>query len=364
MKKPFAAVSTVALAGFATLALAGPATAATPLGDATFFTTADFGVESGGYPAEEWFFGQLGGGWTAGTATSSATGLEVASPGTTTALQILNQDVTTPTSAADFINAIDDVWVEASGAGWSFQLPLFGEPGTEFTTLRPAVLGDSSSSVQWITSGAITDGAGNTLYAAGSTDNLTDIADALYQGAAPEVLAYGLWIQDTTLEVWGISGFGDVSAFTAVPTRSITPNPATPQQAVDGLTVSGTGWFPGADVYFDVYDCGTTVVATDFDFSTVAGPDGTFSVQVAFGALPAAGTYCADFSDGHFLFNHDVLPDVSFVIADAVVDEEDDEELAATGAQDVTPWLIGAGALLLLGAGAVVLGARRRQNQH
>jgi len=367
MKKPLAALATTALAVLTTVGLATPASADTVVKLSTYFTASDIGQETGaGYPANEWFLSELSSTWTQGSVASSATGLDIDASGASTVVQLLNQGVVTPAEASGFLAAFGSMRVLASNQNWTLQLAIFGNGalGTEYTTLRPAATGPASASDPWITSGAI-DNNGTTI-AAGSTDTLTNFVNALYAGGTtPELLAYGIWVQNTTVSLYGTTAFADTSVFTPIPTRSITPNPATPAQAAAGLTISGAGWFPGAPVVLDVHDCDSyDSIATDDDGSTVADADGTFSIEVAFDAEPATGTYCYFLDDDDFLATFVMNRGTDLVIADAVVDEEDDEELAATGAQDATPWLIGAGALLLLGAAAVVLGARRRRNQH
>lgn len=355
MKKPLALTTTAALIGLSTLALAAPAHAETTVGDATFYAAADFGVESGGYPTAAWFIGDVSAPNTEGSITSSATGLDIVN-GASNASQILHHGFTAPASQADLLTAINGTEVYASGNTWSFQVPMFGEAGTEFTTLRPAALGTLTGN--WITSRAITDGAGTTLYAANAEDTLDNLLSALYQGAAPEVLAYGLWTgPDTELSVYAIVGFGDASIFTPVPTRTVTPNPATPGQAVSGVTLTGTGWFPGSDIYFDMDSCvdGAQVPNVTVDGPTSAGADGKFSIVVSFVDEPDPGTYCFYLDDDDVLYNNDVLLRTAMVVAIPA------PQLAATGAEDATPWLIGAAGVLLLGAAAVVLSARARR---
>jgi hypothetical protein len=261
MKKTTTAAASLTLVGLLTFALAAPASAATTIGDADFTTFADFGAEGGGsYPAEDWFVGELGSTWTAGTVTSSATGLDVdASQSPAHAVQILNQGaLPTATTAADLATEIGDIHVLASNNDWVFQLPLFGESGTEFTTLRPNTPGplDVSATSSWKTSGAITDGAGGTEFAAGADAPLPDLLAALYLGAAPTVLAYGFWVQDASVSFYAHYAFDHVTVFTPVPTRTVTPNPITPAAlATTGVTVQGTGWFPGSPIYTAIYDC-------------------------------------------------------------------------------------------------------------
>lgn len=230
MKKPLAALATTALAVLTTVGLATPASADTVVKLSTYFTASDIGQETGaGYPANEWFLSELSSTWTQGSVASSATGLDIDASGASTVVQLLNQGVVTPAEASGFLAAFGSMRVLASNQNWTLQLAIFGNGalGTEYTTLRPAATGPASASDPWITSGAI-DNNGTTI-AAGSTDTLTNFVNALYAGGTtPELLAYGIWVQNTTVSLYGTTAFADTSVFTPIPTRSITPNPATP----------------------------------------------------------------------------------------------------------------------------------------
>ncbi|WP_181408488.1 hypothetical protein, partial [Schumannella sp. 10F1B-5-1] len=61
-----------------------------------------------------------------------------------------------------------------------------------------------------------------------------------------------------------------------------------------GLVFTGSGWFPGAQIYIDVFVCDSEddSPANSYDGSGVAGPDGTFSVTVIFDEPLPIGTYC------------------------------------------------------------------------
>jgi len=367
MKKPLAAATTLALAGLTTFAVAGPALAATDIGDATFYTTADFGTETPtGYPANDWFHGALSPSWTQATVTSSTTGLDVVA-GAGAASQILNNQSFVITDTSVFLAQVGAVEVFASDASWVFQIPVFGETDDEFTTLRPATPGSTDPVGTWITSRAITNGAGTELYAAGASDTLGNLVDALMTGEAPEVLAYGFWVgPDASVSFYGVDAFGELSVFTPVPTRTVTPNPVTPEQTTTtGLVFTGSGWFPGAEVYIEVFPCeaGVDLPDASYEGDTVADADGNFSVTVVFDEEVPIGTYCYYIDDDDVLFNADVLPELDdLVVAAAVIEEEDDEpELAATGVQDAVPWLIGGGAVVLTGLLALLLAGRARR---
>ncbi len=371
MKKTLAVATTAALVGLSTLGLAASAGASTDVGEATFYTTADFGAETGaGYPSNDWFHGQLGGAWTQASITSSATGLNIAAAGAGAASQILNNQSFLVTDAAGFIADVDDIEVYASAGDWVLQIPVFGEPDSEFTTLRPASAGTTDSAGQWITSGVITDGLGTPLYAAGASDTLGNLVAALAQGSAPEVLAYGLWVSSANVSVYAVEAFDEVSVFTPIPVRTITPNPVTPEQTTTtGLVFTGSGWFPGAEIYISVFECedGGENFDNSYDGSGVAAADGTFSVTVIFDEQIPVGTYCYYLDDDGVLYGAEVMPQLDNLVVSAAVIEETPgaaPALAATGAEDSTPWLLAAVAAVLLGAVAFVLStrARRRTN--
>src|SRR5690606_36379582 len=134
---------TAALAGSSLLLVASPATAATTIDDVTFYAESDFGIETGDdYPAGvDWFWGGVSG--TEGPHAFTVGGL-VLNEDLSGDVQILNQDVTTPDSAEDLLDILEEVVVYSTDAEWNFQLPFFAEPGDQFTTLHPSVLGGVS----------------------------------------------------------------------------------------------------------------------------------------------------------------------------------------------------------------------------
>src|SRR5690349_21302887 len=135
-RKIAAVLGTAALVSSSVLLAAAPANAATTIDDTTFYAAADFGVEAGGYPAGvDWFFGDVSG--ADGSAAFTALGIEF-NTGADGQVQILNQDVATPASAADLIAILDAVEVASTETAWTFQLPFFAEGSGGFTTLRPA----------------------------------------------------------------------------------------------------------------------------------------------------------------------------------------------------------------------------------
>lgn|GEM_PF-2537036 len=403
MKKPLAALATTALVGLVTLGAVTPAVAADTRGDATFYTTADFGQETAtGYPTNDWFKADLSASLTPATLSSSTSGLDIDASGSNVVAQLLRQGATTPSTADDFVDAVTDIEVLASATDWTFQIAVYAEPGAVddgYTTLRPATAGTLSGN--WITSWDLRDDSG-VLYPANSSASLDDIADALYAGTTPQLLAYGVWVSNTTLSLYAVNAFDNFDIFTPVPQFSMTPGTTNTRDIiVDGVTFTGSGWLPNSPVYLEVYNCdGSESIL--FDDEQTADANGEFSITLTASGVVNAGTYCFEVDDGidgapaSPLFDSDAGFTGSYVVtqwsttgptppattdptppatsdptAPATVDPttpaqsgegDDDAALAETGAQDATPWLVAAGALVLLGAAAVVLNVRMRRH--
>jgi len=382
MKTSHGVIATAAIAGLALLGFTAPASAADVAGSGTFYTVADIGQEGGGsYPAgADWFTAELSSPWTDGTIASGATGLHIDATGPNQVVQLLRRNTTPVTVDTAFLAAIHSTEVCASSGDWTFQVAVYAEPGgLGYTTLRPAATGTNAAG-SWVTSRAIIDGSGDILVPPGETRTLANLITQLFVDGAPEFLAYGIWVQGAELDLYGVDGFGHSDFFTPVPSVTISPDPATPAQMVSGITVTGSGWFPNSLIFMDLYNCDTQS-SIYFDASQTADADGTFELTISTSTPPAEGTYCADINDDDVLYLASAMPeDLMFTIAEAAgpggggdddgddtdeVGDGDDApsttgELAETGIGDATPWLAGAGALLLLGAGAVALGSRRR----
>jgi len=365
LARPAAIIATTALVAASTALAAAPAYAEETIGEVTFYGSADFGQETGSYPAGvDWFYGDDSDGTGAGTATFGPSGLAINDgSGTDGIIQILNQNVTTPATDADLIALIDNVWVYEDSAAdpgaWSFQLPLFAEGTGEFTTLRPATLGTASTGGSWITSQVIYAADNSTIaYAAGASDTLANLLDAIYNttGNSPTILAYGLYFQSGQSPVIHAIYWDEMwSAFTPVPERTIAPGAeVTVADTEEGITLSGSGWIPGSEVYVSVYPC-EELTEEELDEwlvahpmtttgDEVAGPDGTFEMTFSFDPGLEPGTYCYYLDDDAFLWEADVLGPLEFEVLP--------EELAATGADPMSGMLAAAG---LLGLGALLL---------
>ncbi|WP_167051374.1 hypothetical protein [Salinibacterium sp. ZJ77] len=368
MKKTTTLLTAGALATFAAVAIASPAAAATPVGDAVFYTDSDFTNESGPYPTDAWFWGAVStssypGG--TGTVSSSGTGLNI-SNSATQAAQPLTTRVAQPATADEFVGAVQDISVHASNSDWTLQLPVFGEPGEadqQFTTLRPAASGNVDSSTLWQTSRAFGP------FTANETATLDAFAAELYEGVTPQVLAAGLFVSPSAAtSIYAFEAFGETSVFTPIPTRTITPNPVTLAAAKStGITFSGTGWFPGTVVYIGVHECldGDEEPGEDSlsfeDTSNVADENGTFSITVTLPEDWTTGTYCVLLDDDYTLYNLGVQPQlIDYLSIVDTIPAATTPQLAATGAEGAEAGIAIAAIAGLAGLGAVVIAARRR----
>jgi LPXTG-motif cell wall-anchored protein len=344
----------VALVATSTLLFASPAAAAD-----FYYDQDDFGQEllapNDGYPAGvDWFYGAqpvnpLGDlDWT-------VRGIEI-NNGTNPsgAVQILNQDVTTP-AAGGLATLVFNSFVVSATGEWTFQLPLFANPTTgpqAFTTLRPAAQGNNATvpSAAWITSGAIPTDGGGVAYAAGATATLTQFETALNALASYELLAFGLnFTAADTDTVQAVRWDGDWSIFTAEPT--ITPVPDSIQLAdfvnpAKGVTVTATGFLPGEETYWRLVRPNGAVVQLGSVFADANGVAVFDHLSLA-GA--AAGEYGLSVDSDYFRELNGITVEGSFEVTPTA--------LAATGT-DATGAGIVAGVLLITGLGVLI--ARRR----
>lgn len=275
-----------------------------------------------------WFAGDIAGG--DGSAIQDSTGLVIT--GGTTGFQLLNgaaEDDASLTLTA----ALDYQALSANGGEAFFQIAVFGEPGTEFTTLRPVVAGDLWGT--WEVSQPVAGLATGTEY---TKDELIAALDA---GTPAHVLAFGVFVNaGDTVTLRGIYFDGDSYLFAAAPTLAVAPAELQLSQRSTPVTLTANGFLPGEDVYIG-FGSGYSgalldVVTAEADGSVVYVVDVTefevgaytFSVSDEGGVLGAS----ADFE----------------IVANA---------LAATGLE-ATGLLVGAG--VLLAAGTVFLVVRRR----
>lgn len=287
-----------------------------------------------------WFAGAVTGG--DGTAVQSATGLLI--NGGTNGYQLLNGDPANGT-VVSLTEALTTPGANISTGEAFLQVSVFGEPGTEFTTLRPVVATDPAG--DWTTSQSV---AGLTANAPYSTAALIAALDG---GAPAQVLAFGVFVNaGVETNLTGIFFNGEFHRFSAAPvapTLTVEPGTVTPAQLID----------PGVNV---------TLVGTPgyFAFVTVVGPTGqedeigsfeldetgVLVVNIVWeGGTPAEGTYTVNVGYGNG--NSGDTLSTTFVVKKA---------LAATGLDSTSTLLLG-GILLAAGAGIAFMTLRRKAAQ-
>lgn len=338
--------------------------AAMTLGGAVSSASADdfyidtLGDENGGpYPAG-WFTGDISVG-TEGAHFFSADGLEVNGK-----KQILNGTVPTQ-NLATLVNRIDTASLTED---WFFQLPVFGNPtnavqplaacnNLQYTTLV-SEQGVNASSGNWRTTGNICNPTGTAItYPAGTITTLDNFAIAL-GGGDYTVLAYGYFWDTGAGDILYWSDYNDgeiTSFFTPTVTTVAAPNPIALGDftaAGKGVTISGTGFMPFDDVFFDLYPAGggpaINLGSHEADINgevsfTYVGPAaskvGTYSIVTYYDIAGEDGSEAGDIER---------QLESTFVVA-----------LAATGSEGNPALFIGATSLLLAGAALMIV--RRRK---
>jgi hypothetical protein len=275
-----------------------------------------------------WFAGDVAGG--DGSAIQDSSGLVIV--GGTNGFQLLNgaaeDDAALTLSAALDYQAVSDGDADAF-----FQIPVFGEPGTEFTTLRPVVANEPWG--DWEVSQAVAGLVVGTPYAK------ADIIAALDAGTPAKVLAFGVFVNaGDTLTLRGIYFDGDTYLFAANPTLTVAPASLQLSERSKPVTLTATGFLPGEDVYVSYGNAGSG------DLLDVVPADANGNL-----------TYVADVSQfelGDYTF---AVSDEGGVLFGSAAFSIVANALAATGLE-LTGGLVGAG--VLLAAGAVFLVIRRR----
>ncbi len=357
-------VLATAFVATASLLIASPASAATTVGDGIFYNDTDFGVEGATYPTGfDWFFGDAAG--VDGPHAFTAAGLELNTDATGN-VQILNQNVgVQPTSAADLIAMVDTFSINSVDDNtWALQLAFFGEGASsgQYTTLYPNTLGNitpPSSTSTWFTTGALGP------YAAGSTATLEQLANELFVGEAPTLLAYGAFVvASNTAVIHDIEWRDNHSFFMPVPTRAIsTPTITVAAASTTGFTLTGTNWGPGNDVFINIVNSnGDPLFTSD---TLTADSSGNVSVPVVLTAPVALGTYTVTFDDNGFFYSAGVFGDpfTTFEVIAAAPVVAPAPQLAATGVSESGPYFAGAAGLLALMGVAAVVVSRRRMNK-
>lgn len=287
-----------------------------------------------------WFAGNVSGG--DGTAVQSAAGLLIT--GGTNGYQLLNGD---PASVTDvsLTEALNSPGAYTSTGEAFFQISVFGEPGTQFTTLRPVVSTDTAGA--WYSSQSVAGLTANTPYTA------AELIAALDGDAPAEVLAFGVFVNaGTTANLTSIVFDNEFYAFNegpVAPTLTVAPGTVTPEQLVDpGVNVTLTGT-PGYFAYVTVV--GPTGQEDEIGSFTI-DETGVLVVNIVWeGGTPAEGTYTVNV--GYSSGNSGDLLSTTFVVKKA---------LAATGL-DATSTLLLGGVLLAAGAGIAVATLRRKAAQ-
>ena len=287
-----------------------------------------------------WFAGTVTGG--DGTAVQSAAGLTIT--GGTNGFQLLNGDPVNG-AAISLADALSYQQVSVSGAEAFFQISVFGEPGTEFTTLRPV---DASQTWgAWTTSQSV---AGLTANQSYTKDELLTALDG---GTAAEVLAFGVFINAGTTSTIRAILFGEDTFFftTARPTLSVNPTTLTLAQVATPITLTGAGFAPGESVQIGI---GFGNSGDSFGEVT-ADENGAFTFTRSFEGVTEPFTGVLFASDLSGLFSAETP---FSVVANPVVPAAA-PVLPATGFDGTTVLLLG-GVLLLAGAGVAVATARRK----
>lgn len=279
-----------------------------------------------------WFAGTVTGG--DGTAVQDASGLVIT--GGTNGFQLLNGAAEDDPSIT-LNDALDYQAVSTAGGDAFYQISVFAEPDTDFTTLRPVVASETWG--DWELS---RDVAGLT---AGAPYTKTEIITALDAGSPAQVLAFGVFVNaGDTVTLRGLVFNGDNYLFAQRP--SIAVSPASIQLSERGTTVvtlTASGFAADEDVYIGV----STQNGGGLVDIVPADADGTISYVLDVTAEWEQGEYTFGVSDeGGVFFNQAVFS----IVANA---------LAATGLE-VTGGIIGAGILLTAGAAFVVITLRRR----
>jgi hypothetical protein len=241
-----------------------------------YVKTADFGTEVSPY-AKSWFKGNA---TPATTVSDSVSGLVVTG-------QILNGE----TPATGLVDLVTGAKLQVVTGSAYFQVSVFANATTGYTTLRPELPGQPTTTGSWITSQAIaadsTNGNG-TAYAKGDSATLAQFAGAL--GTDVSILAYGAFVDPgTSATISSITWNGVTSRFTpkSIATASATSISLSEITTGKGVTVKNTGFIPGESIQPGF---GSGQSGEDFGSPIVADADGVVTVVFV---IPGAtvGTY-------------------------------------------------------------------------
>lgn len=301
-------------------------------------------VETSPYAAG-WFAGDVASG--DGFATQSAAGLTIT--GGANGYQLLNGD---PAVATDItLAAAAGLGVSTAGGNAFYQISVFGEPNTQFTTLRPVDPTDLAGN--WATSQAFG------TYAANAEDTLAAFTIALDAGEPAQVLAFGVFVNaGTTVVVRAIGWNGDNYLFAAAPAATANPATVAESDVTAEVTVSGLGFAPGELVTVTtsgLAGVSSEVIEADADGNVVL----VYTADTGAGSLEQ-GDYVFTFSDSSGLF---AASTTFSVVADAVVAPAAPIAPAATLANtgiDAMTAVVAASVLFAAGGGLIMLSQRRK----
>jgi LPXTG-motif cell wall-anchored protein len=267
--------------------------------------------------------------------------------------------------ASSFATIVETVGFESTDDLVYYQIPIWAEAGEKasFTTLRPAANGQAGLSGQWISSKSVVGLTADTPY------SIEELSAAL---GSFDVLAFGVLANDGQSDtVQSITFDGDTYHFDtvvapAVPTVTVLPESITltdVKTAGKGFSVEATGFTEGESLSIAITSPDGTV------FGTVSGEDTVIADET--GGFLAENVVLVGDGIGVGVYTFTVTgesdataSDTFTVTADAVPAvapaNPTINRLPDTGA-NTTPLLAGGAAFLALGALAMAIAAKRRQ---
>lgn len=293
-------------------------------------------------------------GWFHGTVTNSpgsylntANGLQMIG-----GAQLLNGD--TPRTGLE--DLVDSAYFGTDSGNVTFQISIFTSPNASdvgFTTLRPVSTAfgvpGSSTPNMWEVSRAFGGGAIVT------TDTYSIDQLVAEMATDYEILAFGVFVNpgDTAVLrgiLWNDNYYDFMPKLGTISPSTVTIS----ELAATGVTLNMTG-IPGVDILVcSVYAMNSDAGSIVGEVEVAVGQDGT-ATYVFTGPAPV-GDYVIECLSP--LTDDWGAYDFFSVTADPAVVQA---QLPATGPADVTPFVLGGGLLLLLGAGATVFAVRRKQ---
>ncbi|SMG14022.1 hypothetical protein SAMN06296010_0497 [Agreia pratensis] len=274
--------------------------------------------------------------------------------------QIIN-GLATPLTGQTFeeIAATTGLTVVAGGNKYSYQMPIFADPGTAFTTVRSQTDG-------WTLTGGIGGSTEGIKYTAAQIDG--------FLGTDFSVLAFGVQVQSGTTTFATVSFQGTTYRFNkvVVPDAKVTIVPSTISQADaanadKGFTVSGVEFAPNSPITISFRAPDGTAFGFSADGPIVTDEVGAFTLEHVYftsstGVLPA-GIYAVVVTDGDNTSREANISVIDPTAPSPVTPAAPTPEaLAATGLDDSPLFLTSGLGLLLAGIAAfgITVVARRR----